>query len=318
MGHLDIKHLRMICAITATGNMTKAALRLNISQPALSQQLKDIEGKLRTDLFFRTRNKMILTPIGKRLLKTAKHVVGEIDGAELEIRKIVSGDHGELKVGTQCIFCYKWLPRLLGAFQQKFPNVEIDIGNAVNPAEELRAKSFDFIIMAAAEAHDNLKCEPLFKDQMVCIMPKGHPLSAKPWISIQDFSRFELISHTEKRLNRFIKIILEPAGIEPKRYMAVDQSNAIIELVASRFGISVVPMWAVKSSLESCNLVASPITRNGLPVTWYVAYLPKYQTPLFHKEFINILKGMDLELAGAATALCKPPFISETGGIEGV
>lgn len=311
MGHLDIKHLRMICAITATGNMTKAALRLNISQPALSQQLKDIEGKLSADLFFRTRNKMILTPIGKRLLKTAQHVIGEIDGAELEIRKIVSGDRGELKVGTQCIFCYRWLPRLLHAFQQKFPNVEIEIGDAANPAEELRAKSFDFIIMAAAEAYDDLKCVPLFEDQMVCIMPKDHPLSVKPWISLQDFGRFGLISHAGKRLNRFFKIILEPAGIEPKRYMAVDQPNAIIELVASRFGISVFPMWAVKSSLESCGLVASPITKNGLPVTWYVAYLPKHQPPLFHKEFINILKGIGIEFAGADTALCEPPFLSE-------
>jgi LysR family transcriptional regulator for metE and metH len=304
MNHLDIKHLRMICAIDATGNMTRAASRLNISQPALSQQLKDIEGKLKADLFFRTRKKLILTPIGKRLLKTAKHVIADIDGAELEIRKIVSGDRGELKVGAQCIFCYKWLPRLLLRFQQKFPNVEIEIGNAANPARELQAKVFDFIIMAAVEADDNLACVPLFKDQMVCIMPQDHPLSSRPWVAVEDFSQYGLISHAEKRLNRFFQLVLEPAGIDPKRYMAVDQPNAIMELVASGFGISVFPMWAVKSSLDDCGLAAKPITRSGLPVTWYVAFLQKHQPPLYHEEFIHILMSMDLEQAGAAPAAC--------------
>lgn len=300
MNHLDIKHLRMICAIDATGNMTKAASQLNISQPALSQQLKDIEGKLKADLFFRTRKKLILTPIGKRLLETALHVIGEIDGVELEIRKIVSGDRGELKVGAQCIFCYKWLPRLLWRFQQKFPKIEIKIGNAGNPAQELRGKVFDFIILAAAEADNSLAYKPLFKDQMVCVMPRNHPLSCRPWVAIEDFSKYGLISHAEKRLNRFCQLVLDPAGIAPKRYMAVGQLNAIIELVASGFGISVFPMWAVKSSLDACGLAAKPITRSGLPVTWYVAFLEKHQPPFYHKEFIHILMSMDLEQAGAA------------------
>lgn len=312
MNHLDIKHLRMICAIDATGNMTKAALRLNISQPALSQQLKDIESKLKADLFFRTRKKLILTPIGKRLLTTGKHVIGEIDGAELEIRKIVSGDRGELNVGARCIFCYKWLPRLLWRFQQKFPNVEIKIGNAGNPARELRAKVFDFIIMAAVEADNSLACVPLFKDQVVCIMPQDHPLSSRPWVAIEDFSKYGLISHAEKRLNRFFQVILDPAGIEPKRYMTVDQLNAIIELVASGFGISVFPMWAVKGSLDACGLAAKPITRSGLPVTWYVAFLHKHQPPLYHEEFIQILMRMDLEQAGAAPAVCGQAVMDGT------
>jgi LysR family transcriptional regulator for metE and metH len=196
---------------------------------------------------------------------------------------------------------------LLSAFHQKFPNVEIEIGNASSPAQELQAKVFDFIIMAAAEADNSLAYVPLFEDQMVCIMPKDHPLSSKPWVAIEDFSKYGLISHAEKRLSRFFQLILEPAGIEPKRFMAVDQPNAIIELVASGFGISVFPMWAVKSSLEACNLAAIPITRSAIPVTWCVAFLQKLQPPIFHQEFINIVKDMDLEQAGAAPAVCGQP-----------
>ena len=197
MNHLEIKHLRMICAIAETGNMTRAAEKLFISQSALSQQLKDIEGKLKVDMFFRTRKKMILTPIGKKLSETARQVIATVEDRELEIARIVSGDQGELKVGTQCIFCYKWLPRVMLSFQHKFPNIEFEIGNSSDLAAELETKRYDLIITAAALKDDNYDYLPLFADQMVCIMPQDHPLSSRSWIRFRDFNGLNLISHAE-------------------------------------------------------------------------------------------------------------------------
>ena len=82
MRHLEIKHLRMIAAIAETGNMTKAAARLFLSQSALSQQLKDIEDKLQAALFFRTRKVMLLTPVGRKLLESAKQVIQTLEDAD--------------------------------------------------------------------------------------------------------------------------------------------------------------------------------------------------------------------------------------------
>ncbi len=292
MNHLEIKHLRMICALAETGNMTKAGEKLYISQSALSQQLKDIEHKLRVDLFFRTRKKMILTPIGKKLLETAENVIATIEDTELEVAKIVSGDRGELKVGTQCIFCYKWLPRVMQIFQKKFPNIEFEIGNAYDSVQELEAKQFDLIITAASAPDDKHTYMPLFEDQMVCIMPKDHPLSTQSYIRFEDFNRFNLISHAEKALNRFYQLVLKPSGVKPKRFMTVGQPQAIIEMVASGFGISVFPRWAVRSSLETDDITARPITKKGLPVTWRAAFLKNSQRPVFQQEFINIVSKM--------------------------
>jgi LysR family transcriptional regulator for metE and metH len=100
MSNLEMRHLRMIKTIAETGNLTKAAYKLCISQPALSQQLKDIEEKLGTNIFFRTKKKMILTEIGKKLLQTANTVIEEINRAEMEVSKAVYGDAGELKIGV--------------------------------------------------------------------------------------------------------------------------------------------------------------------------------------------------------------------------
>jgi len=294
MNHLEIKHLRMIRSIAETGNMTKSADRLFLSQSALSQQLKDIESKLKVDLFFRTRRKMILTSTGKELLQTAEHVIEALEDAELEIAKRAAGDRGELKVGTQCIFCYKWLPRVMKLFQGKFPNIEFEIGSSEDLARELEAKKFDLIITAAPSPDDNYTYSPLFKDQMVCILPENHPFSAQPCIHLQDFSRMNLISHAEKGKNRFYQAVLKPKGIEPKRLMTVGQSNAIIEMVASGFGVGVFPRWAVQDSLTATGIIARPITRNGLPITWNAAFLQNSNIPVFQDEFINIVSKLNL------------------------
>lgn len=295
MNHLEIKHLRMMCAIAETGNMTKAANKLYISQSALSQQLKDIEGKLKIDLFFRTRKRMILTPIGKKLLKTAKYVIAEIEDTELEIAKIVSGDQGELKVGTQCIFCYKWLPRVMAIFQQKFPNIEFELGNSCDPVKELQTKKYDVIITAAPVEEENYAYVPLFEDQMVCIMPKDHPLNVRSFIRFEDFKEFNLISHADKEFSKFYQFALKPRGLEPKRFMTVGQPNAIIEMVASGFGLSVLPGWAVRHYLEAHGIAALPITGSGLPVTWQAVFLKKSQIPVFQNEFINIIGKLNID-----------------------
>jgi LysR family transcriptional regulator, regulator for metE and metH len=290
MNHLEIKHLRMMCAIAATGNMTKAAETLCISQSALSQQLKDIENKLEVDLFFRTSKRMTLTPIGKKLLITAEQVIEVLEGAELTIAKIVSGDGGDLKVGTQCIFCYKWLPRVMRLFQGKFPNIDFEIGTSSNLAEDLEAKAYDLIITAAPVEDERFACVPLFEDQMVCVIPGDHPLSTRSWIQLEDFNRFNLISHADKGFNRFYQLVLKPNGVEPRRFMTVGQPQAIVEMVASGFGLSVFPRWAIDPSLAANGITARPITRSGLPVTWIAASLKNRQIPVFQQEFIKIVR----------------------------
>ena len=197
-------------------------------------------------------------------------------------------------MGTQCIFCYKWLPRVMEIFQGKFPNIEFEIGNSEDLAQELEAKKFDLIITAASSPDDNYAYSPLFKDQMVCILPENHPFSAQPCIHLQDFSRMNLISHAEKGKNRFYQSVLKPRGIEPKRLMTVGQPLAIIEMVASGFGVGVFPRWAVQDSLMATGIIARPITRNGVPITWNAAFLRNTNIPVFQDEFINIVSKLNL------------------------
>ena len=302
MYNLEIKHLRMLRAITESGNMTRAAKKLCLTQSALSQQLKDIEGKLGTDLFFRTHKKMIVTEVGRKLLETATQVIEAVDSAEQDISRKISGEKGELKVGTQCVFCYKWLPQVMRLLQRKFPGVEIEVGNSADLPGELVEKKYDLIISGLVAPDDTYTSIPLFQDQLVCIMHADHPLSTCSFVHFEDFRGNNLISHAEKGRNRFYQQVLKPKGIEPKTIMNVGAPQAIIEMVAAGFGISIFPRWAIAEALKTWPIVARPITPKGLPLTWHAVSLAHADIPIYQQEFIRNISKLNVTEQSMATA----------------
>jgi len=290
MNHLEIKHLRMIRAIAESGNMTRAAEKLYVSQSALSQQLKGIEKKLEVDLFYRIRKKMVLAPNGRKLLKTAGQVIDLLDDAEFEIAKLAGSNSGELKLGTHCIFCFKWLPGIMADFRKQFPNVDLEIGTSNDPAKELEQKKYDIIVSARSLHDDFYDQQALFQDQLVCIMEKDHPLAAQNYIRLEDFQGESLISHVEKGESKLYELLLQPKGVEPKRFMTVGQPLAIVELVIAGLGVSVFPFWAVASTLEAGSLVARPISRGGVPLTWRALFVKGNNIPIYQDEFIKMMQ----------------------------
>lgn len=299
---LELKHLRMICALQESGNMTRAAEALCLTQSALSQQLKDIESKLGTDLFFRTRKKMIITDAGRQLQQTAVEVLKAVDQAERAINQKSKGEKGELRVGTQCIFCYKWLPRVMGLFHDTFPNIEIEVGNSVDLVEELESKRYDLIISGTIAPSDRQTSVPLFKDQLVCVMDQEHPLTACSFVQLSDFAANNLISHSEKSRNRFYQQVLKAQNIEPKRIMNVGAPQAIIEMVAAGFGIAVFPRWAVAEALNVWGIAARPITPRGFPLTWHAVHLNHGNIPIYQQEFIRGIRRLNVAEPSLATA----------------
>src|SRR5689334_10629541 len=107
---LEIKHLRLVSAIARAGSVTRAGDVLNLSQSALSHQLRDIEDRLSTRLFHRVGKRMVLTPAGEALLRTAGQVLDIVGRAEDEIKRASASNAGLLRITTQCYTCYHWLP----------------------------------------------------------------------------------------------------------------------------------------------------------------------------------------------------------------
>jgi LysR family transcriptional regulator for metE and metH len=294
MQYLELKHLKMVRAIAETANLTRAAGQLCLSQSALSQQLRDIETKLGADLFFRTRKQMVLTPIGRKVLAAAEQVCRLMEETELEIAKEVHGERGVLRIGVQCLFCYKWLPSAVRAFRKVYPRVDLHIGAAEELAAELENSRHDLVVTAAPADDGRLQYQPLFADQMVCVLPPEHPLAGQSWIEAADFQKYSLISHADRSRNRFYQMMLRPLGIEPKQFLTVAQPQAMMELVAAGLGIAIFPAWAIDESAREGRVISRPLTEQGIPLTWHGVTLPAEQPPVYQTEFLRIIKRMQL------------------------
>ena len=164
-------------------------------------------------------------------LQTAGQVIDLLDDAEFEIARLAGGEAGELKLGIHCIFCFKWLSGIMADFRNRFPNVELEIGTSQDPARELEQKKYDIVISARLLHNHCYEQQSLFQDQLVCIMEKDHPPAAQEYILLEDFHGVNLISHAEKGGSKFYELLLQPEGIEPKRFMTVGQPPAIVDLV---------------------------------------------------------------------------------------
>ena len=291
MGILELKHLKMVQAIVEMGNMTRAAHALFLSQSALSQQLKDIETKLGARLFYRTRKQMLLTPMGKMVRDAAKGVIQSLEDTESDIARIVNGEAGELKVGTQCIYCYRWLPGVMKAFQEKFPKADLLIGHSANATLELSTKAYDLVILVRTESADEVERIPLFRDEMMAILHPDHPLTRKPYLEFADFQDENYISARPTSMNWFHQNYLKPRGISHGRFMTVEDPYAVVEMVAAGFGIALAPMWTIHSQLESGRIRAVSITHPGLFLTWQAMFLRSDPTPVFLREFIRLVAG---------------------------
>lgn len=289
MTNLEIKHLRMIRMIARTKNLTQAAKNLFISQPALSQQLKDIESKLGATLFLRTGKNMILTRIGKNLLDHAKIIIDEIEKAELEVIKAVNGETGELKIGVRCLFCYKWLPQVIKLFQDKYPNIDLEISNASDPEKDLISKAWDITISTAPVLNPKISFTPLFEDEFLCVMSKEHPLSQRNFLDIEDFQGIDMISMVEKNGPSFYNFFFKNRGIKLRRYMTITHPEAVVDLVEANLGIALLPKWFIIPYTKTRNIHTCHLTAKKTFLQWKAGFLKEKTIPPFQKEFINII-----------------------------
>jgi LysR family transcriptional regulator for metE and metH len=289
--NLDIRHLKLIIAVSEEKSVTKAGERLHLTQSALSHQLRDIEERLGTPLFLRLNKKMVLTQAGERLLYSARQILDELRRAEDDLKQMAASNHGALRLSTECYTCYHWLPELLREFSHKYPQVEVNIAVEAThqPLPALLNGKLDLAIVSTLTPDKRLRYKPLFKDELVAIMPPAHPLTAKPYLRARDFADQHLILYVTPKDSDLYQLVLLPAGVTPAKLSVMQLTEAIIELVKAGLGISVLARWAVQEQLAAGTLVARPVTKKGLQRQWSAALLKNDFVPTYVTEFIELL-----------------------------
>jgi LysR family transcriptional regulator for metE and metH len=296
---LEIRHLELVRAVAKAGGLSRATAVLNLTESALSRQLTALEAALGARLFLRTGRRMLLTPAGERLLESAGGVLETLQRTEEQIRKLSADGGGVLRLATECYTCYHWLPSLLREFSVRHPRVELRIlAEATRqPVPALLEGHVDLAVMSTAVDDRRLRHVPLFKDELVAVLPPDHRLASRAFLTGADFAGENLILYVPPEDSTLIQEVLLPAGVTPARIIQIQLTEAIVEMVRAGLGVSLLARWAIAPQLEAGVLRAVRVTRRGLRRHWQATTLRASERTAYLEEFIRLLaRG-----SGAAT-----------------
>lgn len=296
--HIEFRHLRTIKAIHDTGGLQRAADVLHITQSALSHQIKGLEDQAGVELFVRRSKPLKLSAAGLRMLRLAERVLPEIEALEAEFEALEEGSAGRLHIALECHACYDWLFPVLEQFRRAWPQVDIDIraGHAFDALTALRKEEVDVVISSDPEDSDAI-FSPLFDYSPVFIGAASHPLAAKPWVEAEDLRGETLISYPveKSRLDSF-KLLLNPAGVEPKALRQVELTPMILMLVASGRGVAVLPDWVMNNLANEADFVVRRLTEKGLTRRMFAASRKEDATKPYMAHFVRLARTEAVKL----------------------
>lgn len=272
--HIEFRHLRTIKAIHDTGGLARAADQLNITQSALSHQIKGIEDQAGVELFVRRSKPLRLSPAGRKMLAAAEAILPQVAALEAEFAGLVSGRSGRLHIAIECHACFEWLFPVLEQFRKAWPEVDVDIraGLAFDALPALRREEVDLVVSSDPETLPDTDFTALFDYEPVFVASAQHPLAGRDWIEAEDFRGQTLITYPvdRARLDVFSQL-LSPAKVEPAAIRQVELTAVILLLVASNRGVAVLPDWVVRQVRYSSDYVTRPLTRGGITRRLYAA-----------------------------------------------
>ena len=265
--HLELRHLRTIKAIHEAGGLARAADMMNITQSALSHQIKGLEVQTQVELFVRRSKPLRLSAAGMRLLVLAEKVLPEIDAIQDDFAGLNAGRAGRLHIAIECHACFEWLFPVLEEFRKAWPDVDVDIraGLSFDALTALQKEQVDLVISSDPEELDDVEFVPLFDYEPVFVAAAKNPLAQKPYIEAADFKGQTLIVYPVERskLDAFTEL-LGPAKVEPAAIRKVELTAVILLLVASNRGVAVLPDWVVREVKYNSDYVTRPLTKGGL------------------------------------------------------
>ncbi len=297
--HIEFRHLRTIRAIHEAGGLARAADVLNITQSALSHQVKGLEDQAGVELFVRRTKPLKLSAAGMKVLRLAEKVLPEIEALQEDFAGLHSGKSGRLHIAIECHACFEWLFPVLEEFRKAWPDVDVDIrpGLAFDALPALGREEVDLVVSSDPEKLLDIEFSPLFDYEPVFVAASQHPLAKKPFIEAVDFRGETLITYPVERARLDIfSQLLSPAKVEPGAVRQVELTAVILLLVASNRGVSVLPDWVLRDVRYHSDYITRPITKQGLTRRLFAATRVDDTDKPFMAHLIRLAKTIPVKL----------------------
>lgn len=290
---MEIRHLRLIKSIVEEGSITKAIDKLHLTQSALSHQLKEAEYQLGTKIFLRQNKKLLLTKAGEKIYQTANEILEKLTDTEKQIKSMVFGEVGEIRISTECYSSYHWLPSVLKQFHLLYPNIELKIVMEAThyPLQKLLKNELDIAIVSDPIKNDNIHYLELFQDEMVMVVSENHHWVTKKYVVAKDFETEHLFIHSLPLETVTVhQLLLEPAKISPRKITPLPLTEASIEMVKADMGVMAMANWVAQPYLKTNSIRAIKIGKNGLKRKHYIAFIKNQTYPDYFHHFNQFLQ----------------------------
>lgn len=287
---IEIRHLKTLAALRDTGSLVEAAHTLNLTQSALSHQIKDLEDRLACVLFVRKTKPPRFTSAGRRLLNLADEVMPMLRSTERDLARLAGGEAGRLYICIECHSCFQWLIPCIDSYRNNWQEVELDLTGGFNfaPLPALVRGDLDLVVTSDPVQLPGIEYVPLFRYEALLALSRKHELAKKTRLQPEDLSEEVLIIYPVEhdRLDVFTSF-LDPADVEPKAIRTAELTPMIIQLVASGRGVACLPNWALTEYLQNQTIVARPLGEKGLWATLYAAIREDQRDSPFMDDFIT-------------------------------
>lgn len=252
---MDLRQLKQFVVLAEELSFRAASERLFMAQPPLSVAIRKLEEEIGTRLFVRSSRGVRLTPAGQGALESARRCLEAAADVTVNARASVAGEVGTLRIGFSGSVTLRLLPRLVGAFSQRYPKVRLELREGTNlellSLVEARTLDLGFVRVPTTRPPDVLF--HLIESDVFCVaLPPGHPLAEQAALSLHDLDGEPFIGYTPSPvggLHAAASLLLQRAGVAPRVTQEAVQVQTVIGLVASGLGLALVP--AANTPLQS-------------------------------------------------------------------
>ena len=296
---MEIRQLKAFLAIAEAKTFTAGARRVNVTQAAISMQIRQLEEEVGLQLFTRTPRRVILTEAGEYLLERARKILREHDSALAEIAEVAGAEMGRLRIGSASgTFAMHQLPGILQKLIEKYPNSTLTVasGTSQKLVDRMMHGEIDIAFVSLPVDNANITAESIFSDEIVAIAHPKHPLAKEKYISAATLAGEDLILGEQGgNTRRMIDEFFNAANVKPNITMELSRQEAINLMVETDLGVGMAGAKSVAREIRDGRLISWLI--EGAEIKWELglARLRGGHFSPIGKEFVRLCKESFVE-----------------------
>jgi LysR family transcriptional activator of glutamate synthase operon len=298
MRRISWQQLEYFLVVARNQNISRAAIEIGLTQPALSRAIANLEANIELPLFQRAGRSIALTRFGDVFRRRVERALGEIDEGKRELDDLVSADRGMIELGFVSTLGVDFIPNAVRRFKDRYPNVRFAF--AQSNTDELETKLLNgeldliFTPKVAGDAANGISWSIVGEQELILIIPHSHQLVSVRKVALSDLSAEQFVSLKKgHRFRQFTDSLCNQAGFTPHYSFEGDDLSSLIGFVSAGFGIAIVPpVFATSPRVASLRLV-KPIPRRSIGVKWIDGHYLSASARLF-RDFV--LADRELQL----------------------